>query len=439
MKSLLYQFFQLTFTLIFTLGWLLGAKPVQAVSQTFDITCSGSGTCVLSNSDPSLFSEENIYPGYQVTHLLHVHNTADVDRTFNFYLKNFNSGSAENDLAGQIFLTIFDGDQPTTSIYGPASLAQLRESLVFLTNIPASSTHDYLFQLNMSTDANNSYQNLETVFDWQLGFDILTPPPSSSPETTGQTAGAQTQTAGNDATAPVCENPGLLSNSPTNFRVLSSGSNTVTLGWDATSNAQSYAIFFTRLDGAAYSVIPEYIQGATSFTITNLAASQYTFELIAVGGNQNLCSSPRASLTTSLTGGPVTGGPQTAAGQVLGITDESPSGVEPVTTSGEVAGISTQACTQWEQWLPWLLLGFQILFILGSEILQRHGAGLRKQVVVLVVTVSSIGLFYFFRNCDCEGAIQLQTAVCNWFWVLSILMSLCTKLLSFAFIEEVES
>lgn len=436
-------FFAMCLTLLMSSS-LSVAVPVLAVGADLDITCTGDGSCEVSPSGSPLFNETNMYPGYKVTHVLHIHNQTGETKTFNFQLKNFETSSDQaTNLGNQVWLSVFGNSTLTQVLFEPQLISSIAAGPVILESFAPNQSRDYYFQLEFDQDAQNAYQNLLTQFDWQLGFDFDQPTPPLTPETTPQSqvsgAAAQESLVSNTATAPMCENPNLFSSGPGNFRVLSLGNNTLTLGWDAVDNAQSYAIFFTRLDGASYSVLPEYVAGATSFTITNLAASQYSFEIVAVGGNENLCSSSRAALTTSLTGGPVTGPPQTAAGQVLGaIDDEVKSQGKDFLPQGEVAGITAQACQQLSLALPWLLLAFQSILILSFEIWSRNSTSPLKHLMVFGITATSIGLYYLFRECDCISEVGWLETVCQWYSLLSLMTALFLKIISYSFIENVD-
>ncbi|HQM15861.1 MAG TPA: fibronectin type III domain-containing protein, partial [Candidatus Woesebacteria bacterium] len=250
--------------------------------------------------------------------------------------------------------------------------------------------------------------------------------------TTGTVAGVSTTAA-----SPwVCSDakPGSI----TNFRVTSVGLNTVSLAWNSASLANDYGLFFTNLGtGTTYGASS--LGNTTSYVINGVTTGLYQFEVFPING---CMPGDRVSLTQFIEGVVLVTRPVGPEGEVLGeetnvekeIVQEIMGGIE---KSGEVAGVST-SCTSSRLFLPWILLITQLGLMLAVEILMKKGKSFHKLIMIGVITALSIILFYLLRDCHCYEVKSFLSWLCVWYWLISVLETLLTRLFAYGFIEVVK-
>src|SRR5262249_6086865 len=133
--------------------------------------------------------------------------------------------------------------------------------------------------------------------------------------------------------------------------------------------------------------------------------------------------------------------------QVLGVSttaSESASATPSASTSptqspaGQVEGASTIAatCARWREYIPWILLVIQALFVFFIEYRYRGDSGWTKHYLDIGMTILSIILFYILRECPCYGQWSWLAWLCKWYWVVAILVTLLIKGFSYAFMDE---
>lgn len=396
-------------------------------SNDLTVTCDGGGSCSKSSSLP-IFDDNSLYPGQTVSSKVTVNNTSSFAGVFAFQVEDLSSSL----LNPVIYLSISNDQSGNDLVYGPVALDLINGSYITLNNFNPGGIRDYYFHAKFDIDADNAYRDLNTDFDLTLGFDFVKTEKQSL-NTSSISEGGKSSTSNSEA--PKCENEDLLNAGPTNFRVVSQTNNSMTLAWDNLANATGYAIFFTRADGESYSVLPSMIPDrVTQYTINNLAAANYFVEIAGVGGNNQLCGSNRTSIGVSIYGPVVEGRPQTQEGDVLGKTyDENGQEISGV---GEVAGQSTQNCEAVGNYLPWVLLAIQSIFIFLVYYLYRSKKTVRKQLFSVLITLLSIIIFYLYRQCDCVEAFWWLIWLCKWYFVASILESLLLQLINYSLIEN---
>jgi hypothetical protein len=415
---------------------LLAGFSVPAMAGTdLVVSCDGQDSCTVSPVATPLFDETTtnnalIAPGDTRSQVLSVTNDHLVD-TCNVQMEiidQSDSGQPVN-LATRIFTVIDDGVGETFN----GTLQQLFDtgSLDFGTVLP-DSTHVFTWTATFDPDAGNDYQGVSTVFDFEIDFSCVsppTPPPSFTSSSTTTSGGGTSP-----ASPPVCSDAAPVG-APAGLTATASGPNQVTLNWAAVPDPVThYALVFTRGDGAAYG--SNNIGKTTSYVINNLDPNaSYTFEIFAVNG---CAPGPRSSATTtSIGGGPVTGGPIGGDDQVLGVDDDTQQEVLGESAQGAVRGLET-SCALWKFYLPWILLIVQAVVILASEFYFKAKPGLTKHYVTIGMTLVSIILFYLLRACDCYQAYNWLKWLCTWYWLPAILLSLFLRGFSYAFLEEVD-
>lgn len=219
---------------------------------------------------------------------------------------------------------------------------------------------------------------------------VYTPPSSGGSSGSGSTGGS------GGVSTPTCTEA-APSSAPGNFRVISSGTNTVTLAWNAVNPTTHYGLVFTRLsDGAQYGATN--IGNVTTYTINGISGgASYSFELFAANG---CATGPRAVISTQRISGPVLAGrPVSQSGLVLGETVEYVEATASASVSAQnerslpaVAGEET--CR--EPWWKWLLpLILAVVLVITGWFARQQTRTIRLSVNgILSVVVAVIGWLY---------------------------------------------
>lgn len=426
------------FLLAVVVGFSFLASAGQAFAGTdLTATCPSTGSCSISPAATPLFDESGWAPGSTVTQQLTVTNSSSQNGYVAVEATNY---LETNDLGEVVDLEIREGSVAGTVIYSGVTMQDFRDDGYFTIDaISASQTKDYFFIATMQSTAGNEYQGSSLGFDLKVGLELdAIPPTSGGGSGSGDSGGGSGGSGGGSASAPVCSDQAPVS-APT-LLITNVGTNTVSLSWTPVSPVTHYAISFTRTsDGEQYG--SPNIGNVTSFTVQQLSGgANYTFEVFGVNG---CAPGPRSNQAgTGVVPGPFIEGRPTGGGQVLGETDEaspSPSPSPSPTIEGSVEGVSS-VCEQWRFYVPWILLVMQLLFVLASEYFFRKDRGLTKHFIAVGITLVSIFLFYLLRACDCYqgGSFSILLFLCEWYWVVALVLTAIEKGFSYAFIEEVE-
>ncbi len=246
-----------------------------------------------------------------------------------------------------------------------------------------------------------------------------TPPSILGASTTSSDGGGGGTTP---ASPPVCSD--TKPSSAPNLQVVASGPNSVTLSWSSVSPVTHYALFFTGSNGGNHGA--SNIGNINSYTVDNLSGGvTYTFEVFGVNGCMPGDRSNTVIEGSALTGGPVIGGPTGPAGEVLGVdteVDENGNpidGSEEVESAGEVLGDSIGVCVNWKQYLPLIMLGLQLLLVILIEVFMRDFRT-GKYIALGIASVCVAAAFYWLRDCDCSGTVQILGILCQWFWIVAL-------------------
>jgi hypothetical protein len=419
-------------SLVLGIAAVFAHAGIALAGTDLSVNCPAIGTCSITPASTPLFNESGWIPGSTVTQKLSITNSSSQSGYAAIQAANY----IETLNLGQVVsLQIRQGSPLGTLVYSVSSLQTFKNDGYFtIAPISAGQTLDFYFIATMSPAAGNEYQGSMVKFDLLAGLEIAPiAPPSGGGTGTGSVAGATSP-----AQPPVCSD--TAPSSAPNVTITSSGANTVSLSWTAVSPVTHYALFFTRnSDGAQYGASD--IGNVTSYTITQLSGggASYTFQVMGVNG---CAPGPRSNsaVTRAITGAVLAGRPVGPGGQVLGVTTEvsptpSPSPI-PSPTPGQVAGVSTEMCTNWRQYIPWILLLIQFGAVLFFEYRYRHDSGATKHILAIVITVISIVLFYLLRECNCTGNWNLLAWLCKWYWLVSIILTILLKAFSYAFLDE---
>jgi len=142
----------------------------ETAASVVDLTidCS-TGGCSASPTG-ALFSEGNIYPGWNVTKRLDAKNNYPEDRSFAIEVKNSNFSDSTPSLAQLLTITIKKSGE-ATPLYGPTTIEAWKNAhYLILSNVPHGGNQIYELVVSMS-DVGNEYQGRELKFDLDLGFE----------------------------------------------------------------------------------------------------------------------------------------------------------------------------------------------------------------------------------------------------------------------------
>jgi hypothetical protein len=414
--------------LAISLGLLAATVPSAFAGTDLTVSCPNIGVCSVSPVSTPLFDEAGWYPSASVTQRLRVTNTSSQNGFVGVEVANY---SETKNLGEIVEIEIHEGSPVGPLIYTGVTVHGFRDDGYFtIDGINSGQTIDYYFIATMPVTAGNQYQDSELIFDLNTGLEIAPiAPPSGAGDGTGTVLGTST------AQPPVC-NAQPPSGAPS-VTITNIGVNTVSLSWTPVSPVTHYALIFTRnSDGAQYGSTN--IGNVTSYTINGVSGGAgYTFQIFGV----NDCApGSRGTAVSGIIPGPVLAArPTGPGGEVLGVEEDleaSPSPVASPTSAGLVAGATTQ-CVQWRYYIPLIFLLVQFLLILLIEYMRRHDGSILKLFLVVGVTLLSIGLFYWLRECDCYSH-TFWSWLCKWYWLVSLLLTGLLRLISYAFIEDIE-
>jgi hypothetical protein len=426
--------FLLTFLFIL-ITFVEVSTKVQAAGQDLSLVCNTSSCTVLPAGQP-FFSELNLVPGNSITRKINARNNTAQNGTLSFRGFDLEEATQSASLAEKIVVVVRRGAVNGPVVYGgtPKTLKNLiDEGPISLGSFLSNQTIPYFFSAAVKQDADNQYQNLATVFDFDIGFDFVPNPPSGpSGSTNGGGGGGGTSAA----SAPTCGDTAPSSAPVLSFTESSTADGQVTLQWTAIGGVSNYAVNFGIQPGV-YLYGNNNIGNQTSYTVTGLTpGNQYFFQVLGVNG----CAPGPRSNEISTIGNAVGLGANVNApagfstDQVLGeATGEAKPASESEGNSGDILG--AQACTPWRPFLPIIFLVVQIILSIVVYAVYRRPDNKMKQIGVVVAVVVTNLLFYYLRNCDCSN-ITILSLLCQWYIVVSIATALVTQFINYALIER---
>ncbi|MBP7875932.1 chitobiase/beta-hexosaminidase C-terminal domain-containing protein [Candidatus Woesebacteria bacterium] len=254
---------------------------------------------------------------------------------------------------------------------------------------------------------------------------------------------------------------------PQNVKVDNIANSKADGSWSAPANADGvdyYQLSWKHEDGTEHSAtvsnttfvyqLSELYDGAWTFVVrAKDFAGHYTESSVGFRvGSSSFSSSSTSSTTASTEGGSVlgastsvgTGGTTTTAtrGSVLGISDTANNEVLAPTqqsdtviktetdTAGEVLG-TTSSCSTWQYYLPILLLALQLLVLIGFLIFRNDSLWV-ELLILIGTTTAVISAFLVMKSVGCYVEGSWIAFVAQWFVALSLAITACVKLISFA-------
>ena len=341
---------------------LLFPTPVRAADLNID--CPAPPTnCTNEGTDP-LFNITNDgfwYPGRTLTKTINLKNSSLEKREM--VIKGERT-SLEDILEDVMQISIVGG---TTVIWSGSVADFYNQEKVDMGTFDSGADFDYDFIVSMLIEANNDYQNRETVFDLTLGFwgePVPIPTATPTPASGGGDDGAGT-VLGTGVSAPVCTDP--KPGQPSNFTAsVGPGDGQVTLSW--MSPALPYTYFLIAYSDSSDEP-PKWgnpnVGNVTSYIVSGLSSGTYWFWLRAGNGcmpGDFIGPISPGAITGLLGAGPVASGfiPSVLGEKTPG---ELGGGIATEEGSSQVAGIKTKSFNFW--WLFLLLVfptGFYFYF-----------------------------------------------------------------------------
>lgn len=330
------------FLLVLSLFFVF-AGSVRAVDLT--VTCDKNG-CT-SSPDGALFSEDNLYPGKEITKIVRAENDYSEARDFAVEMvKLISSDELEK------IMTIEIKDLTDNSlVYSSNVIANFANTYNLLSSINSSASKNYQFTVSIPFWVGNDYQDKDLSFDLNLGFEALV-----------------VDGDGGNGVSPNPTPTGCIDLMPGEIDDLgaSAGTNTVTLSWPAPTNVDNYSIRYGITSGT-YLYGATNIGNVTSYVVSGLSANTaYYFQVVPINGCQsgNWSNEVNATPTGTVFGVTTEGNPPPAEGfeegEVQGKQTE-PGQIEggEQTVKQEVRGetVSQKNC-YW--WLVFGLLGLAI-------------------------------------------------------------------------------
>ena len=335
---------------------LLFPTPVRAAD--LDIDCSAtSADCIKKGTDPlfSITDDGYWYPGRTLVKTINLKNSSPEQREMAIKGKRT---SSEDILEDVMHISIVGGTIPVwigsvTDFYNQEKIG--------MGIFDSGANLDYNFTVSMLIEANDDFQNRETVFDLILGF---WGGPVPTPASGGDDGGGTVLGAG--VSAPVCTDP--KPGQVTNFTAsVGPGDGQVILSW--MPPVPPYTYFLIAYSDSSDEP-PKWgnpnVGNVTSYTVSGLGSGTYWFWLRAGNGCMpgDFVGPISPGAITGLSGaGPVAPG---FAPDVLGekTPGELEGGIATEEAIPQVAGAETKPFNFW--WLL-LLLVFPLGFYLYSR------------------------------------------------------------------------
>lgn len=453
-----------TLTLLFTLTLFLGFTSVAQAQvdngADVNVVCDGNDTegidCTISPSNAPMFDARNILPGDSFSQKLTATNETTQNGTFAFRSENLRFTPFANPvLSDELEITIRENVVNGPVVYGPKSVTQFisdstSNKFIFLSPVNSNELREYYFTIKFKPTAGNQYQGREVKFDMQFAFDFVpfttnftpTPTPTSSTNGSGD-SGSSGSVAGVTSTNSTVCTAEVPSGTPSlSFLESDTSDGQITLSWTSVSPVTTYAINIGTQAGV-YQYGNNNVGNTNTYTVGGLIPGfQYYFQVLGV----NDCAPGGRSNEVVTAGTPIGGAVVPApigfdAGDVLGeATGEAElADIEQIVQQqpgsfiqGEVLGEDT--CREWKQYLPWILLVAQAILIFIGYILQRTPVFMFKQLGAILWTIGSIGLFYYFRECDCYSGGALSW-LCRWYFIPSLGLSGLLQAVNYFLVE----
>lgn len=363
------------------------------------------GSCTVSGSSP-LFSttlDGYWYPGRSLSKSFQITNNSPSSQQ-----TGLRSTRTSADSILEAVMTISILDASANVIYSGSLSDFYQHGQINLATLPAAASANFTFTAGMASSAGNEYQNLDTVFNLNLGFisqeaePTLTPTPTNSPTGGGG--------AGGNPGAPVCDKPAPPA--PEIYTVEDPTTTTPLIRWyNITAPFTHYLIAYGPNRDTILYGNPN-IGTDNKYHVGGLTAgAQYCFYVRAVndcmpGPASNIrCINVGSTIATTPIAGFQSG--------VLGAqTTENQPSVGGVTAGQVEAASTTNQCSRF--WLPLLYL---LALLINFFYLRRR----RSLAIPLLVSVLAFLIDRIFLNYSCCLG---PSWYCQYFWIGNILATI---------------
>jgi len=380
------------------------------------ITCDQGGC---DDVPGPLFSEDDMYPGLEVTKSIEAVNNYGQERDFAVEaLKLTSTGNLD-----QVLTIEIKESESGNVVYTKNVLANFIGQHHVLSSVSNLTEESKIYQVTVGlpTWVGNDYQDKNLSFDLNLGFEMMeveeTPTPTLTPTTTPTT----TSGPSGPTNTPVPSDNGCTADMPSDINDLTAvgGINTATLSWSPSSPVTHYEIRY-GLSTGDYLYGSGNIGNVTSYVVSGLSAGfTYYFQVVPINdcqaGNWSNEATAEISSGTVLveegeTPPPATGfgeveGEQTEPGQVSG------EGQAPPSEEGQTAGVETEKRCFW-----WLL---NILaLIINSLFVYKKREDLEENKKLWFVPLV-LSLVAFFGDKIAHNWF-VPSRYCQWTWLLAL-------------------
>jgi hypothetical protein len=378
----------------------------QVEAADFNVDCGDSG-CTTSGLLPifNATTDGFWYPGRNLTKTIK--------------LKNSSSGTREMAIKGErtsgvsilenvMHISIVGG---TTVIWSGSVADFYGQDKIGMGIFAPGVDFDYNFTVFMSSDADDNYQNKETVFDLTLGFwgdPISTPTPTPTP---GAVLGV---VLGAGVSAPVCTDtkPGV----PANFAAsVGPGAGQVILSWAPPSPPYTYFLIAYSDDSTTMKWGNPNVGNVTTYTVSGLGSGTYWFWLRA--GNGCMPGDFVGPISPGAITG-VAGAPAVAPGFLPGVLGAKEKVEEKLTQEVKAA-----SCLD-KNYVWWLPLIFEAILILGYFVwLKRRRVLSLRWIIIPLILVAISQYLHEVWGCNCATSVW-----CPRYWVFNLLVLIISLL-----------
>jgi len=377
-------------------------SPVLAADLI--ITCDNDG-CGKDN-DLSLFSEEDIYPGWETSRVIEAVNNYPEDRQFALEVNNF---SQSGELGGVLEIEV--KEVGGTTFYSGDLVGFSNQGYQILSTVSWGSSKEYQLSVYLPTWVGNDYQDKRASFDLSLGFEMVEVNGDNGVD--GQVLSTSTSDGGGGGGPAICTD--TIPGAAPILSLVNEGVNSVELTWTSVSPVTHYMIRY-GLSSGNYPYGAADVGNVLGKVIEGLSAGRtYYFQVAGVNGCQ---PGPWSNEVSAFPSGAVFGGevPPPAEGfeeAVLGEKEEGQIGGAGATTSGEVKGGSSFKKCFW-----WLVFGLLAL-IINTLYVYQHREELREKKR-LWFWPALFGLLAFIGDRFSHGWYE-PSKWCPWMWLWSLL------------------
>ncbi len=411
----------INFTIIFYSLFFINLSFTFAAD--FNLDCTGSG-CNKTGIEP-LFNNTTDgvwYPGRTLTKSINLKNSSADSKEMDIKPTRTSTSNILEDVMQISIVT-----NPGGLVIWAGSLSDFyNQTKINMGTFSSGVNQDYNFSATMNSSADNSYQNLESVFDLTLGFWEESPTPTPTDAGGGGGGGGTSDGSVSGASAPVCNDTAPAS--APNILFATGGTNSVTLTWSEASAPVSYYL-------VAYGASPSNNtygnpnvggNGTTSYTVSGLSGgTNYCFIVRAGNGckpgpfSGQVCATPGGIF--------IPAGP--AAGFAEGVLGEATQSAELSSTPsagilGATQNKTCKDCLWWQILLGEFIVLLAFYFILVKKLHKKVKYTAYFGIFIPILTY----IIFLWLNRNCFGGFKFTFIIpsinffCKYFLILATIL-----------------